>query len=338
MEPQSLFFCRSSQWKQLYHTVKQYADTDRYPVLLSGETGVGKERFAELLHTQSPRAEKPLLRVNCGALPPQLFESELFGHERGSFTGAHRASKGLIREAEGGTLFLDEIGELALPQQVKLLRFIENYEVRALGSTQNYHIDVRIIAATNKPLRLACSQGRFRCDLFERLSVLTLEIPPLRDHAEDIPDLASHFLQLTGSTCNRADLEVLTAYHWPGNIRELRNFILRVSVLQGRQTLTQDVLLRELHRLDEACVFEDPRGAIFHEQLASQSKEGMRAVAQPQDYTLESFERYFILGRLAEMRGNRKKTALALGIAKSTLHDKLKKWSGKHETSSPLSP
>ena len=208
------------------------------PILLTGETGTGKELCARALHYLSARAGRPFLPVNCGAIPVELFESELFGHRKGAFTGASATQTGLIEEAEGGTLFLDEIDSLSLAAQVKLLRFIENHTYHALGSAKERHADVWIIAATNRELTEKIHQGSFREDLFYRLAVMNLSLPPLRDRRADIPLLVNHlwsrYAEQREGEARRLSpraMEALYQYSWPGNIRELENIIQQLLVL-----------------------------------------------------------------------------------------------------------
>jgi two-component system response regulator AtoC len=208
-------------------------------VLLQGESGTGKELVARALHDLSPRAAFSFVAVNCGAIPSELLESELFGHVRGAFTDASRTKKGLVEEADGGTLFLDEVGELPLPMQVKLLRFIEDEEVRPLGDVRARRVDVRVVAATARDLRKAVAAGQFREDLLYRLDVVTVRLPPLRDRREDIPALAAHFLarharlrpDLEGLALGDDAREALLAHRWPGNVRELEHALERAVVL-----------------------------------------------------------------------------------------------------------
>lgn len=210
----------------------------RSTVLLTGETGTGKEVLARLMHATSRRAAGPFVAVNCAALPESLVESELFGHERGAFTGAVSTSPGLFEEAHGGTLFLDEVAELPCSAQTKLLRVLQDSRVRRVGSSAERHVDVRVLAATNRPLQQALAEGTLRRDLYYRLCVVELHLPALRDRREDLPVLAQHFLdryaRRNSSTLRRvsgAALDVLDSYDWPGNVRELENVIERATVL-----------------------------------------------------------------------------------------------------------
>ena len=218
-------------------------------VLVTGESGTGKEVLARAIHAQSPRRNEPFVAVNCGAIPETLLESELFGHAKGAFTGADRARRGLFVEADGGSLFLDEIGEIPTALQVKLLRVLQEEEVRPLGETKARSVDVRVIAATARNLEAEVAAGRFREDLFYRLNVVQLEVPPLRERPRDVPLLADHFIAHFRATLGKPvraisdeALERLVAYRWPGNVRELENVIERAVILADGDTLT----LREL--------------------------------------------------------------------------------------------
>ncbi len=218
-------------------------------VLITGESGTGKEVLARAIHAQSPRRQEPFVAVNCGAIPETLLESELFGHAKGAFTGADRARRGLFTEADGGTLFLDEVGELATPLQVKLLRVLQEEEVRPLGETKSHAVDVRVIAATARKLEAEVAAGRFREDLYYRLNVVQLEVPPLRERPRDVPLLVDHFIAHFRAALGKAvrsisddALERLVAYRWPGNVRELENVIERALILADGDTIG----LREL--------------------------------------------------------------------------------------------
>ena len=223
--------------KKVLQQIQLVAPTDA-AVLVTGESGTGKELVARAIHENSPRKERALIKVNCGAVPENLFESEFFGHMRGSFTGAVRDKPGRFELADGGTLFLDEIGEIPLAMQAKLLRVLQEQEIERVGDTRTRKINVRIIAATNRDLKKEVEAGRFRQDLFYRLVVFPLDIPPLRDRREDIAQLAAHFVRLTAKKMNRpsprftkAQAEQLTAHDWPGNIRELQNAVERAVIL-----------------------------------------------------------------------------------------------------------
>jgi len=239
---------RSPAMQRLLQQVVQVADSDA-TILLFGETGTGKEVFARVIHSNSRRSKGPFIALNCAAIPEALFESELFGHVRGAFTSAHGSKRGLFQCANGGTLFLDEIGEMPLSMQVKLLRAVQEREVREVGSETTTKVDVRIIAATNKDLGEAVKNGSFRNDLFYRISVVPLFIPPLRDRRDDIPVLAQHFLTASAKRANKdlrgftpAALNRLLIHPWPGNVRELENVIEKASVMTRQDMITPDLL------------------------------------------------------------------------------------------------
>ena len=239
---------RSAVMQRLLQQVVQVADSDA-TILLFGETGTGKEVFARVIHSNSRRNKGPFVALNCAAIPETLFESELFGHVRGAFTSAHGAKRGLFQSANGGTLFLDEIGEMPLSMQVKLLRAVQEREVREVGSELSTKIDVRIITATNKDLGAAVKSGAFRNDLYYRISVVPLFIPPLRERPDDIPFLAQHFLTASSKRANKvlrgftpAALNRLVAHPWPGNVRELENVIEKATVMTRQDMITPDLL------------------------------------------------------------------------------------------------
>ncbi len=239
---------RSPAMQRLLQQVVQVADSDA-SILLFGETGTGKEVFARVIHSNSRRSKGPFVALNCAAIPETLFESELFGHVRGAFTSAHGAKRGLFQSANGGTLFLDEIGELPLSMQVKLLRAVQEREIREVGSEISTKIDVRIITATNKDLGEAVKNGSFRNDLYYRISVVPLFLPPLRDRRDDIPLLAQHFLIASAKRANKdlrgftpAALNRLVTHPWPGNVRELENVIEKASVMTRQDMITPDLL------------------------------------------------------------------------------------------------
>jgi two-component system NtrC family response regulator len=283
-------------------------------VLVTGESGTGKELIAEALHACSERSGNALVKVNCAALPAPLLESELFGYTRGAFTGAVKDKPGRFQLASGGTLFLDEIGELSLDLQAKLLRAIQDRTVEALGSVRPTPVDVRIIAATNRNLRKAADEGRFREDLFFRLNVLEIEAPPLRDRPEDLPLLTSRLLEKLSAKNRRkirgvgpAFLAALTAYSWPGNVRELENILERALILSRSDMLDADFL--------------PPLAAAA--AIPAGTEKAFPAEQPP--LPLEEAERDALLRALARCGGHREKTAAALGISRRSLQYKLKK-------------
>ena len=284
-------------------------------VLITGESGTGKELIARAIHDASPRAEQPMLAVNCAALSPTLLESELFGHEKGAFTGADRTRKGRFELADGGTLLLDEVSEIAPPLQAKLLRVLQEREFERVGSSVTRRVDVRVIATTNRDLRAWAAKARFREDLFYRLSVLPIDIPPLRERREDIPLLMDHFVGRTSQREGRERpkfteeaLRLLQEYSWPGNVRELENLCERVSVLEAGKDVTPATVAPLLH------------GPIKMASAAAES------VQYRDGQILHDAERTLILRTLERFGGHREKTARALGIGLRTLGLKLKKW------------
>jgi DNA-binding NtrC family response regulator len=289
--------------------VERVAPTDA-TLLIQGESGTGKEVIAKAVHHASARAARPFVAVNCGAVPETLLESELFGYMRGAFTGAVASKLGLFEEADGGTLFLDEIAEMPAALQVKLLRVLQSGEVRRLGATQAATIDVRVIAATNGNLGALISQGTFREDLFYRLNVIQVVLPPLRDRREDIPALAEHFLTRTAGKLGRelrlspGTLERLLRYPWPGNVRELENAIERAAILARSDVLEPDDL---------------PPHVAAGLQLGP-------SPALPRQTTLAETERVHILQTLERFGRNHSGAAEALGIGRTTLWRKLKEY------------
>jgi DNA-binding NtrC family response regulator len=289
--------------------VERVAPTDA-TVLIQGESGTGKEVIAKAIHHASARATRPFVAVNCGAVPETLLESELFGYVRGAFTGAAGAKLGLFEEADGGTLFLDEIAEMPATLQVKLLRALQSGEIRRLGATQATTIDVRVIAATHGDLAALISQGSFREDLFYRLNVIQLVLPPLRDRREDVPALAEHFLARSAAKLARElrlspqALERLLRYPWPGNVRELENAIERAAILARGDAITPDDL---------------PPHVSAGLQLGP-------SPALPRQTTLAEAERVLILQTLERFGRNHSGAAEALGIGRTTLWRKLKEY------------
>src|SRR5579875_3354317 len=262
---------KSEPMLQLFQLVEQIAPS-RSTVLIQGESGTGKELIAKAIHANSPRRDRPFIPVNTGAVPSELLESTLFGHERGAFTSAVAAKKGLFEVANGGTLFLDEIGTMGIDMQAKILRVLQDRRFMHLGGTQEIQVDVRIIAATNVNLHDAVREGRFREDLFYRLNVICLELPSLRSRREDIPLLASHFLKLYARengtpepTLSPEALRVLMEYEWPGNVRELENAMERGVVLATSQTITPDLLPAQLtgNTYTASILDHEPNASLF---------------------------------------------------------------------------
>jgi len=301
--------------RRIYSFVDRIADSS-LTVLVLGETGVGKEIVAEAIHARSSRRAGPMLKLNCGSIPENLLESELFGHERGSFTGADRRKIGFFEAAHGGTIFLDEIGEMAPSLQVKLLRVLERKQITRVGATDEIAVDVRVIAATHRDLEADVRAGRFREDLYFRLAGFTLAIPPLRDRVDEIVPLAAHFVaRVAGELGQPAPVLAddaklaLTSYDWPGNIRELRNAIERAVVVQGGGTITAADLpdrVRDAGRRAGPALPEGPLKEQLRDQLAD-------------------LERVAIVDALAAYGGNQTRTAKRLGISRRALIYKMER-------------
>ena len=300
----------SALMHQIYNLVEMVAASD-VTVLVVGESGTGKELLARAIHQKSPRAGGPFISVNCGALPDTLLESELFGYEKGAFTGAMGTKVGRFELADRGTLFLDEIGELSLKSQVDFLRVLETKEFRRLGGTKVIKVDARIIAATNRNLEEAVKQGIFREDLYYRLNVIPLRVPPLRDRAEDIPLMVQSFLREFAAKhgrhpqeLSREAMRLLRLYAWPGNIRQLRNVMERLIIT------VRDRVIESSHLPDEIQT----------------SKEHIRTAMVTLGSTLEDIEREIIRRTLAEVTNHREKAAKILGISLRTLQYKIKEY------------
>ncbi len=311
----------SEQMQKIIAQVKQMAAVDS-PVLITGESGTGKELIARALHLESQRASNEMVAINCSALTDTLLESELFGHEKGAFTGAVRQHKGIFEQADGGTILLDEIGDISPQLQVKLLRVLQDQSFQRVGGTEQISVDVRVVAATNKNLHSAMEKKQFREDLYFRLNVLPLELPALRERPEDIAELVTHFISLKCSRMNRAvpelgkgTLEKLSAYSWPGNIRELENFLERLLIFtEGSRIKAEQVY------------FEKGSGT----QIGSSGK---------LNEVLEETEQVLIRDAMNWAGGVRQKAARKLGIKTSTLyykmekHDLFKEFGGKNTDS-----
>jgi DNA-binding NtrC family response regulator len=319
---------RSVKMRELFARLEKLARTDT-TVLVTGETGAGKELVAEALHDYSPREKGPFVVLDCGSIPPNLIESELFGHERGAFTGATSSHAGAFERAHGGTVFLDEIGELPLGMQPKLLRVLERKEVRRVGGSNTIQVDVRICAATNRDLGVEVNRGRFREDLYYRLAVARVHVPPLRERKDDLPLLIEHILQTTpgGETASIAQetIDLMMKHDWPGNVRELRNVIER-AVLLAESPENED----SLRRAPLAAPKAEPSITVTPSQTATAS-EAMMTV--PVDVTIpfknakqnviSEFERRYISRLLAQHDGNISAAARAAGIDRMSIHKML---------------
>ena len=304
---------KSEPMLQLFDLVAQVAPS-RSTVLIQGESGTGKELIAKAIHAHSPRRDKPFIPVNTGAVPSDLLESTLFGHERGAFTSAVAAKKGLFEVADGGTLFLDEIGTMRMDMQAKILRVLQDRRFMHVGGTQEIQVDVRIVAATNINLEQAVKEGRFREDLFYRLNVISLELPPLRNRKQDIPLLAKHYLKFYAEENGfpppelaTEALRLLMDYEWPGNVRELENAMERGVVLSNGPTLTADLLPAQL------------RGNTYSTALLEQ-----RSDASLFD-VMEDIERRIIADRLERCNWNQTETSEFFRVPLSTLNQKIKR-------------
>jgi DNA-binding NtrC family response regulator len=317
---------QSPGMEKLYRILSKVAYST-HPVLILGESGTGKELVARSIHFNGPNAAKPFVPVDCGSLVPTLIESELFGHVKGAFTGADRAKEGLLASAEGGTVFLDEVGELPLDLQAKLLRALQEKEVRPVGATQARPISARVLAATNRDLSSMVEQGRFRKDLYFRLNVVNLRIPPLRDRREDIAVLATHFLEQmereSGVVRSFSDtmLRVMAEYDWPGNVRELENAIERACALSSGPVLHMGDLPTQLQnfRLQQGTAVQavDEPATERREEMGG-AQEGIVSIAE--------MEKHAILGTIRQLRGDKLMAAKLLGIGKTTLYRKLKEY------------
>nr|HID58752.1 sigma-54-dependent Fis family transcriptional regulator [Desulfobacterales bacterium] len=310
------FIGTSEAIRQVFNIIEKVANTDS-TILITGESGTGKELIARAIHYNSDRRDRPMVTINCGAIPEELLESELFGHEKGAFTGAHRTRIGRFEVADGGTIFLDEIGDMSPNLQVKLLRVIQEQKFERVGSTKTINIDIRIIAATNKNLKKAVSEGHFREDLYYRLNVIPINVPPLRERKSDIPLLVDYFVKrykkrnkkkIKGFT--HQAIKALMRYDWPGNVRELENIVERAVILSDHEEIDLD------------DIPENIRGG----------SEPIRTVeiSIPDDgihfsHAVEEYERELILQALNKTNWVKKKAAKLLNISRTTLVEKIKK-------------
>jgi DNA-binding NtrC family response regulator len=298
----------SSEMRKVRGVIEQVANTKSI-ILIQGESGTGKQVLARAIHNLSPRKDKPFVYVNCVALSEQLLESDLFGHEKGAFTGAYQRKKGRLETAHTGTVFLDEIGDISPVIQTKFLHFLESGEFERVGGTQTMKVDTRIVAATNRDLSKALEEKKFREDLFFRLNVISVIVPPLRNRKEDIPVLANHFLQKFNQEMQRkinsiepGTLELFLTYHWPGNIRELQNVLERAVVLAPGKTITADLVLP---------------------QMGQKGKEEISPGIQLED-AVKKFKREFICLTLALTKNNQSQAAKILGIQRTYLNRLIK--------------
>ena len=303
---------RSGAMQEIFATIERVGPT-RATVLLAGESGVGKDLIARAIHFHSPRRDRPMVKINCSAIPENLMESELFGYEKGAFTGANLTKPGKFEQADTGTVFLDEIGDVPAVIQVKLLRILQEREFERLGSNVTRHIDVRVIAATNQDLRAALEQGTFREDLYYRLNVVPLNIPPLRERKQDIPFLANHFIhKLAADTGGRVEsitdraMEKLIAYHWPGNVRELENVIERGLVMcTGTELDAADIKLESAPSPGSASRAQNDSHFL------------------PDGLSLDQYEQEIIKEALRRADGNKSQAARLLGLTRNALRYRL---------------
>ncbi|MGB7575430.1 MAG: sigma-54 dependent transcriptional regulator [Thermodesulfobacteriota bacterium] len=327
----------SPKMQEIYKIVGQIAPSD-VTVLLRGESGTGKELFARAIYQHSSRSNLPFLPVNCAAIPDTLLESELFGHEKGSFTGATSRRIGKLEQCQGGTIFLDEIGDMSLSTQAKLLRVLQEKNFERLGGTETIKVDIRLIVATNKDLEEAIGNGKFREDLYYRLNVVSIMIPPLKERKEDIPGLVSYFLKKFNRELKKAIVGItpsamakIASYGWPGNVRQLENVLKRAMVLCQGEWILEDQLLfekgwerREAQEESSKKNVEDLLDALFEDFST--------ASVTPQDLDMiSSLERGLILRALQKTRGNQLKAAALLGINRSTLRGKMERYNIKKE-------
>ncbi len=319
---------RASAMQQVFRAIGRLSKTS-VNVLITGESGTGKELVARALHEHSPRAAKPFIALNTSAIPAELLESELFGHEKGSFTGADSLRRGRFEQADGGSLFLDEIGDMSLPLQTRLLRVLAEGEFYRVGGQQPIHVDVRVIAATHQNLEERTRNGQFREDLFHRLNVIRVELPPLRARREDIADLLRHYLQVAAKelgvepkTLEAAAIDRLTAYDWPGNVRELVNFCRRATVLApGSEIRVADLPTTVSGAIDGVAGPADWTSLLGEWARQRAAESGGKALL---DDALPKFERTLIRVALVHTRGHRQEAARLLGWGRNTLTRKMR--------------
>ncbi|MDY7033940.1 MAG: sigma-54 dependent transcriptional regulator [Thermodesulfobacteriota bacterium] len=331
---------KSPEMQEVYKSIGQVAAKD-VTVLLTGESGTGKELVARAIYRHSTRAEKPFLAINCAAIPDNLLESELFGHEKGAFTDARTRKIGKLEQLNGGTIFLDEIGDMSLSLQAKLLRVLQEMQFERLGGSETIRVDLRVIAATNKDLKRALAEEMFREDLYYRLNVVSIHLPPLRERREDIPDLVKYFMQKSKLNVNstvkdisKAALDALKVYSWPGNVRELENSINKAIVICKADVITsQDLSFednlngKDTDRIDEGLLSElsEVLDRFFKEPLFMSGKEDLDAISY--------IEKLLVIKALKKTNGNQMKAADLLGINRNSLHRRMKKYKIQKEVS-----
>ena len=324
---------RSPAMQDLYKSIARLSQND-LTVMIYGESGTGKELVAKALHKYSTRSEKPFIALNMAAIPNDLIESELFGHEKGSFTGAHQKSDGKFKLAEKGTLFLDEIGDMPIDAQTRLLRVLQEGEFTPIGGKEKIQADTRIIAATHKNLSNLIENGEFREDLFYRLNVVPISIPPLRERKEDIPELVNHFLdkakdqQLEPKKFTTESFQILEKYQWPGNVRELENFILKLCALYTDENIMNDDLAEEilnLQKLDQQMLDTENQFSKILENYLSRNINKINKEYQGDvyNYFVTELEKVLLLEVLKNKNGNQLKAAELLGLNRNTLRKKI---------------
>ena len=324
---------RSPAMQDLYKSIARLSQND-LTVMIYGESGTGKELVAKALHKYSTRSEKPFIAINMAAIPNDLIESELFGHEKGSFTGAHQKSDGKFKLAEKGTLFLDEIGDMPIDAQTRLLRVLQEGEFTPIGGKEKIQADTRIIAATHKNLSNLIEKGEFREDLFYRLNVVPISIPPLRERKEDIPELVNHFLdkakdlQLEPKKFTTESFQILEKYQWPGNVRELENFILKLCALYTDENIMNDDLAEEilnLQKLDQQMLDTENQFSKILENYLSRNINKINKEYQGDvyNYFVTELEKVLLLEVLKNKNGNQLKAAELLGLNRNTLRKKI---------------
>lgn len=317
-----VFLTQNEVMKDLIHKIKQVARAGA-TLVIAGENGTGKEVFAQLVHYYSERSNKPMVAINCGAIPSELVESELFGHEKGAFTGAHEQKKGCFELADGGTLFFDEIGEMPMSMQVKLLRAVETGSFRRIGGKKEIHVDVNLISATNKILVDQVKSGSFREDLFYRINVIEIHIPALRHRKGDIPLLVSYYKEHFSNLYKKGEIQfsdscmqLFMEYDWPGNVRELKNVVERSVVLSESSTIDANLLPPRILKRDTHIYNDD------------------KLIRISVGTSLEKIERQVIEQTLYSVDNNKTEAAKILGFARKTLHNKLDKYEGDFPASS----
>jgi DNA-binding NtrC family response regulator len=338
-QPQLRDFVSHSPVMQAFIEVVQRVVNSNVSILVLGETGVGKERLARAIHNDSARNDGPFVAVNCGALPESLLESELFGHEEGAFTGATRSRRGCFEMAHGGTVFLDEIGELAPHLQVKLLRILQDHEIRRLGGERSITVDVRIMAATNRDLEQAVQDGEFRRDLYYRLNVMTLTLPPLRERRDDIYDLAINYVRYLGprigsevTSIEPNALDALRRYQWPGNVRELINVIERAMLLCSGDTIGLAELPLTISQ-DKAAVLAKAELIQAEGLIENIPKTWLQQPwRQLRREVVDQIERAYLMGLLEETGGKIGETARRAGMQPRSLFEKMRRYGLRKET------